>query len=292
MSLASLQKAMGEALLSTKGLGVLAQEKPWQSFLNTPEGQSLSGCDRARLFLYEELLFASVEDTLSSLFPVTYHFLKPEWNSLVEKYRRQFPNRSFQLYHVAQDFPEFVQGLSGYMKKYPFLWDLALYEWLEIEVLNQEDDPLPSDLQPGFPAEPSMLSVFMPVLNPIRRQHTFQYPIPAILTEASRREEVGQGFDAFTLDGQPVQPIETTMLIYRDPETFKARFFNLTPLTGALIEVMAEHQSYEVSFKLIHTSVEALAQVPYETLAQQGIGLLNQCFQQKILLGSVPTDFC
>jgi hypothetical protein len=292
MSLASLQMAMGEALLSSKGLGILSQEKPWQSFLKTPDGQPLSGCDRARLFLYEELLFASVEDTLSSLFPVTVHFLKPEWHALVEKYRRQFPNSSFQLYHVARDFPEFVQGLSHYMKKYPFLWDLALYEWLEIEVLNQEDEPLPSDLQLGFPAEASMLPVFMPVLNPIRRQHTFEYPIPAILTEASRREEVGQGFDSFSIDGKPVQPAETTMLIYRDSETFKARFFNLTPLTGAMIVVMAEHQSYEVSFQTLHTSVPALAQVPYETLAQQGIGLLNQCFQQKILLGSVPTDFC
>jgi hypothetical protein len=282
MSLTEIQSAMGAALLETVGHDVLNTPESWEKFTRSEHGKFLAGAPRERLYLYEELLFASVEDTLGSLYPYTKRFLEDEgWYPLVEQYRRSYPNRSYQLYRAAEHFPGFLSQQAHLLKKYPFLVDLAYYEWDEIEILNAPDEPRPPDFQLGFPDSVEGLSYWSPLSNPARRLRTFGYHVPELLEYLKTVETISPA--KFKIAPKPSE-----ILIYRDSEQLSARFFLLTPLTAKFIAKMVPGVTYYEIFQSLQVEEPALQAMPLEQILTQGLGLIQQCFQQNIILGSVP----
>lgn len=282
MQLTEIQSAMGVTLLEKAGLNVLDTNPSWAKHLKTDHAKVLDGMPRDRLYLYEELLFASVEDTLASLYPYTKRFLEDEgWYKRVEVYRRLYPNRSYQLYRVAESFPKFLAEQSDLKKKFPFLSDLAYYEWYEIEVLNESDEPLPPNFQLGFPDSVEGMSYFAPVANSARRLHSYRYHIPELIEHLKTVEKINAA--KFKLPEKP-----SDIIIYRDSDTLSARFFMLTPLTGKFIAKLGPPLTYYEIFKALKEEEPMLQNLSLEQILPQGLGLIQQCFQQNIILGSVP----
>lgn len=280
MQLSQIQKAMGTILLEKEGLGILNAVPQWDAFLKTEQGSVVQGISRERLQLYEELLFASVEDTLGSLYPHTKRFLEKDWYKLIENYRRVYPNRSYQLYKVAEDFPRFVSEQKAYTRQYPYLEDIAHYEWLEMEVLNAEDEPLPDSMEAGFPQTTEGLEYWGPIANPIKRLRTFQYEVPQLLEQLKDLEE------------KPLKKINfkkgaVAILIYRDMETCQARFFQMAPLTAQFIQQLKPGRTYLEIFTALREENPALQALALEQILPQGLNLIHQCFEANIILGSV-----
>jgi hypothetical protein len=280
---ASLQQAMGQVLLHLPGHEVLGSDEAWEAYLATDAGKIFQGVPRESLYLYEELLYYSVEDTLSSLFPHAQKFLTAHWHSWVEKFRRTYPNSSFQLYRSAEKFPLFISQQPELMERFPFLLDLATYEWLEIDVLNDPDPVSKEDsFELGFPQSPEHFEDWSPVVNTARRIQSFQYNIPAFLESLKDMEED----EILAIRGLPSSPSD--ILIYRDSENFQARFFQLTPLTTQLLLNLHGDLSYKDAFVALQKNTPALQKMALSALMAQGLGLLNQCFASNILLGSRP----
>jgi hypothetical protein len=101
------------------------------------------------LALYQELLSGTVLETMQGIYPHTYRLLSQNgekesaWKALIEQYRRQNPNASYKLSGAAQSFPAFLATQQNQIEIFPFLSDLARYEWLELEMLQCPDE-LPS----------------------------------------------------------------------------------------------------------------------------------------------------
>lgn len=277
MSLRDWQSQLGQALLLPEPPGLC-------------RFSALQGIEGPKLSLYEELLFNTVAETLQSIYPYSYRLISDEgqndadWLALVEQYRRAYPNQSYKLMGAVSAFPAFLAEQVVWVQKFPFLPDLALYEWLEMQVLNLPDAPPEQTLHATVP-EPDTWDVYAPLWNPARQLHPFQFHVPEIL-EALHQDWHDDGLNRSVSDILP-KPVD--ILIYRDPQTLEARFFCLNTLTAQLLNISSQpNQSYGRALIELQSGLPALQAVPMDIIRQQAYGLFANCLQNGMLLGSIP----
>ncbi len=293
-SVKELQQQLGTALLTMDGHNVLNDEASWTAFTQTPQGQHLAGIPREGLYLYEELLRGGIFSTMNNIFPYTARFFSnAQWVHLAEVYRRIYPNTSFQLYRSMEAFPEFLEtmasnpavtcrhNLNEVGDKFPFLADLAWYEGIEVTVQNAPDIVFPQSFEPGVPDSANELGQWKPVWNSARHLKSFIYPVPEILRQMDMTED-----EQLTIFSK-VKPAPSDILIYRDPETLKARFFRLNPLTSAFMSTSEKSSSYLKTLETLQKTMPELEAIPKEKLFEEGLKLLNQCYSLGVLSGSV-----
>ena len=272
MSLHEWQSQLGQALL--------LPEPPVLCQLT-----ALQGIEGRRIALYEELLFNTVAETLQSIYPYSYRLIsehgerEAKWLALVEQYRRAFPNQSYKLMGAVSSFSEFLSEQSDLVATMPFLPEVALYEWLEMVVLNLPDTPVERNWSAAIPPLDDW-EAYTPVWNPARCLQAFQFHVPEILDDLNRE---GSALDVTALSTKSVD-----IMIYRDPHTLEARFFCLNPLTAQLLSISAQaNQSYVQALERLQQAMPGLQSIPTEVLWQQAQGLLEKCLHQGLLLGSV-----
>jgi hypothetical protein len=249
-----------------------------------PSLSSLQGVESHRVALYEELLFNTVLETLQNIYPYTYQLLSQQgekegtWLALAEQYRRDYPNQSYKLMGAVCHFPDFLATQTKWMKQYPYLKDLALYEWLEMVVLNLPNMSESIDLPGSLPDLPVWRN-YKPVWNSARQLHSFSFHVPEILEFLNRKT---QTIDRLVVEKKPVD-----ILIYRDPQTLQARFFCLNALTAQLICQSGQLEwSYQDAIESLQEGLPALHAVPLDVILQQASNLFQTCLANGILLGS------
>ncbi len=168
-----------------------------------------------RIGLYRQLVHNSFLDVLTSIYPNTYELLKKDWNNLLHQYIEEYPPKSPILNKVVEHFPEFLQKQKNILKKYPFISELAKYEWIELEVYEK-------DTEVNLKFNNKILS-----LNPAHVICKFQYPISNIVELIKNKKFLSS-----------IQKKETNMIIYRDPKDFSVRFFELSSSTLQYIELL------------------------------------------------------
>jgi hypothetical protein len=259
---------------------------------------ALQGIDASRLALYRELMHNTVRDTLESIYPFTVQLLKhgspshadeykeglESWASLAECFRRSCPNLSPKLTGAVENFPRFLAGEAVWMSIYPFLSELADYEWLEMQVLNMPDAPTIVNTPSETPV-PSDFENFYPVWNQARLLQRFEFPIPEIINALQALTDEEHSLDHLSDAPQP-----TDMLFYRDPETLQVRFFVLNELTRSLIELSAEQPtlSYAALLQELQSRMPALQALPSEIIMEQAAKLFQNCLSLGLLFGSHP----
>jgi hypothetical protein len=270
MSLIEWQRHLSQAL-------VLPNSPPWG------ELSSLQGIESQRIALYQELMFNTVLETMQNIYPFTYQLISNNgkddatWNDLAEAYRRTHPNVSYKLLGAVEAFPQFIAGQAKWMKRYPFLNELALYEWLEVHVLNLPDAHSEIDLVGALP-ELSEFQSYKPVWNEARVLQHFEFPIPDIIAALQAEPDV-----PFSVAPQAVD-----VLIYRDPETLEARFFCLNGITSALIQISTTQPdgSYTQVLQQLKAATPVLQTMSLEVIMTQAAQLFQNCLSIGLLLGS------
>jgi len=143
--LLALQRAMTDLLLDTEGRRV---------FSETPEAFAAArGLDAAdqrafarhqrRLLVYRELVQGALEDPLPDCFPYTHQILDEAgaWADCVQAF---IAARAVQSPYFRDINPTFVAWLaeSGWgQERWPFLLQLAHYEYIELDVLRWPEAP-------------------------------------------------------------------------------------------------------------------------------------------------------
>jgi len=315
MSLKALQEAMGALLLQPEGAQVLQDDAQWQDFLKQDSSKALKRLSRTRLVLYEELLLNTVQDTLGRIHPycrtVLEDLLGIDWLATADAYRRQHPNPSFQLHNAVSEFSAFLaaaygkaqpskpsakmtasimQNLHGAVRQFPFLPELARYEWLEVVVCQEPDQKASPTLQPDIPLDVHRLDRVRPYWNPHLRLQQFDYPIPAIISLISETPPA-----ALKTSLAHVQPEPAQILIYRDPATLKARYFQLNPASAALLIKLINlslpgKQPYLWQLRNLKQQEPLFRDIPDTAFYPQALQMLVHCQQAGILLGSLPAE--
>jgi len=166
-----------------------------------------------RLKIYKELVKNSFDSLFTSIYPHTYKLIKKDWTNIYKKYLKECPPDSPMLNRVAKKLPKFLSKQTDVLKKYPFISELAQFEWLEVEVYERE--------------ETNGKRKSIEQLNPIHEIYKFEYPITKIVNMIDKKQLV-----------KNIKKENLNLIIYRDPKDLKVRLFELAPGTLAYIELL------------------------------------------------------
>ena len=189
-----------------------------------------------RIKIYRSLVKNSFTDLISKIYPLTKQYFNKNWEILISSYIEMYPPNSPILNKVAENFPFFLAKQKEITKKYPFIHELGLYEWLEVEIYEKESVVETSNGKNiGF------------ALNPIHEICKFEYPIPQI----AEKLEAGKSLGKVTKE-------QTSVLIYRDPKTLNVRFNEISTGTLAYLELLKSGFPHEMILMILseHYNIE------------------------------------
>lgn len=176
--------------------------------------------------IYKSLVLSSIKSLLTSIYPLSYKFLGEFWNDLVLGYIEDYPSDSAVFNRAAAKFPEYLAAEKTKSKfSYPaYLAELALYEWLELEIYHYAEE-LEDSSSEGLKDSLKLCPAYI-VCN-------FSFPVTEItqLLHNAQLEEL--------LNAQ-LEPKLEQVLIYRDEESGSVHFLKLAATTAFAIEMIEE----------------------------------------------------
>lgn len=185
--------------------------------LNFVEGLDLR---QDRIHHYRRLVFNITNNALKQAYPVAYRLLSTEqWESLVADFFENHDAQEYRIWLMPKEFYLFVKE-KKYYKTFdiPFLNDLLLFEWIEIEVHTMSDEKFPE-----FKTEGDLWNdVF--VLNPEYKLLELQYPVHTKKTNAITKDDKAYYY----------------LLVYREFNNMSVQFMNLPILFAYVIEQIEE----------------------------------------------------
>lgn len=213
-----------------------------------------------RMTMYRELIFSNVENFLTSNFPVLRKLhTDRQWHALTQDFLLKHRCESPYFSEIPEEFLAYLQNERDNPDDYPFLLELAHYEWVEM-VLSIAQDQVPSNN--GNEVAGKRLA-----LSPLAWPLAYQYPVHTI----------GPGKVPEQPPGQP-----TFLLVYRDLDD-DVNFLLLTPLTFRLLQILQEGESMKAEECLEQLAVE-FGQLGRETVVNNGLDVLQQLAGKHMVL--------
>lgn len=186
-----------------------------------------TGLDKRGAGLYARLINIGHVDVMSSIYPYCSRVLGRQWETVVRDYIKLYPPQHYRLNKTASRFPEYVAGVPSLIKKFPFLSELADYEWVEMDLL--EDRRKIERTSRIELAQPDDFVKSSPIMNPVHVLRSYTYPVAHI----AELVDADQGFR------KKFKPEESYSLIYRHPESHRCRFLELDEKTFKILETAA-----------------------------------------------------
>jgi len=180
-----------------------------------------------RMQVYRDLFFNNVESFLSSNFPVLHSlFTEDTWQKLVQDFFENHPSTTPYFSEIPEEFLLYVQNeRTASETDFPFLLELAHYEWVEM-ALSVSTDVLPTtDTSHQTLQLESTIS-----LSALAWPLVYQYPVHKI-----------------SPDYLPFQAQETPsyLVVYRDRED-EVNFIELAAMSFQLLQPLQERKVINV----------------------------------------------
>lgn len=226
--------------------------------------------DKAGAQLYARLIGYGHEDVLSSIYPYCQKILNRSWEKTIREYVQAFPPVHFHLNTSAKRFPQFLREFCpDLLEKFPYLAELADYEWLEMELL--EVDTAISVTSKTPLNDPQAFVKLGPILNPTLRVHSYKFPIQHIVDLI----EDDKGFR------KKFKPEECHVAMYRDPFSHKVRIVELDANAKLLLSE-ANNSSYA---DLARLCVELNPEMDPQSTVSEVIELIEQFHEINLFVG-------
>lgn len=225
-----------------------------------------AGVNPPRMEVYVQLLFNNVEDFLGSCFPTVRRILDDaQWQGLVRQFYAGHACQTPYFREIAAEFMQWMQAHFDTLplhETYPFLLELAHYEWVEIPLVLEDTD---IHWQPlDTPANGLASRTW--VLNPVMLLQGYQYPVHRI-----------------SADFRPVEPTPTHLALLRNTQG-SVDFVELNAATARLLQLLQDGQDTQ-------TAVAQLAQEMCHPDPAQlmvfALEIVQQLHFQQVLLGTV-----
>jgi len=174
---------------------------------------------------YRRLVYNIIDDILQSGFPLFFEYAKEDiWNEMVNDFFSKHNCQTPQVWKLAGEFYEYACK-ENWKEKYkiPFLDDLLLFEWIEMDIHTMKDEAYPDHKVEGDRQNEVIL------LNPEYRILNTAYPVHTTAPVNISEETKGQYF----------------ILIFRQPETGSVQFMDISVLHALTIEKIERGMSLE-----------------------------------------------
>lgn len=237
-------------------------QKHLASYCKNTASDALPGITPGRLQHYKRLIYNILEDALSSAYPITRDQLSDEeWELMINEFHEEHTCAHPQIFRMPEELIDFADE-KKYTERFnkPWLIDLLLFEWAEIEVHTMEDVTV-------VPAPTSIDFLYSPLLfNPYLMAVRLSYPVHEI-----KKEDISSRNGAFFY------------LIYRQPSG-TVQYMNVNALSFSIVSALME-QDYSLS-ELLEAHLLGREQNEVEQVSQQAVAFLNQLADLGIVWGN------
>jgi len=225
------------------------------------------GIEDRRLQIYRDLFFNNIESLLGTQFPVIKRLKGKDWPELVRRFYAEHKSHTPLFPEIAREFIRYLEDrVDRGEPDWPFLVELAHYEWVELAVAIDEAD---LDALPCEPDGDVVLAA--PVFSPAAWLLQYRFPVQQI------RE-----------DHLPTEaPDQPTFLVVARARDGKVQFTELNALSFKLLELVKDNPGVP-GLELIQALLEALGMEGNAELMASAQDMLHRFHQREILLGTMP----
>ena len=218
-----------------------------------------------RMAIYRRLLFGNVSGFMEKSFPVTRSVLDNDtWNHLIRDYFSQHQAHTPLFPKMPQEFVKYLQQERDNPNDYPFLSELAHYEWtgMSIKFDGREIDFANINREGDY-------TKAIPAMNPLITLMSYQFPV----------QNIDPDHIPETIPEQP-----TFVAVYRN-EHDEVGYIELNPVSARLLD-LAMHNQQKTGLELIQQIVDELQHPNPDVVIQGGLQILNELYDKGIILGT------
>jgi hypothetical protein len=206
---------------------------PMPAVLAEAPTEVLREVDRKGVALYGSLIAYGHHDVMDNVYPYTSALLGAKWESVVEDYLLRFPPEHHNFNRLCARLSQYFSMYGGTLTdKYPFLAELADYEWIELEKM-EEDTSIHV-----YPHEqlvsPEQIITFCPVVNPTVTVRDYKYNVLAIGDELKAGRKLGK-----------IKPERTLVACYRHATEHFGKFAEIGEAAAKIVDMAREPMTYQ-----------------------------------------------
>ena len=219
-----------------------------------------------RMAIYRELFFNNLHSLLSQTFPVLKKLHNAErWRTLVRKFMVRHQAQTPYFLEIPAEFLAFLQNeFEPDEQDFPFLVELAHYEWVELALSVSEED---NDTDNIFPDGDLLQGV--PVRSALCWVFPYKFPVHRINSKY-----------------QPSKPgAQPTILAICRKANDDMDFMELNPVTARLLELIQSNEKL-TGRELLLSLAEEIGYDEPDVLVQHGEEAMQQMRVAEILLGT------
>lgn len=239
------------------------KQREFADYIRDPEQNPVpADVPEQRIAMYRELFFNNIDSFLSGNFPVIRTLLSDEqWFELAQDFYAHHVSHSPYFSEIPEEFLDFLENERDNSNDYPFLLELAHYEWVEMALAISKEEPVirTTDFSDLINAR----AQFSPVASVL----AYSYPVHKISP-------------SFLPTEPPAQP--TCLIVYRD-EQDDVHFMEITLLTYRLLAMIQEQETLLVADCLQQMLAETLHPDP-ALIKTAGLQILTELAERRIII--------
>jgi len=225
------------------------------------------GIEDRRMAIYRDLFFNNLRNLLGSTFPVLRKLSgKERWAKLIREFMARHESQTPYFLEIPKEFLAFLENEheSG-TDDFPFLLELAHYEWVELALSVSTDSNDMTTVDPD-----GDLLAGVPVMSMLAWPLAYQFPVHRISHEF-----------------QPQEPGEqpTYLAIHRSPDN-EISFMELNAVTAGLLDKISNNSGQKTGRELLVGMTDEINFNP-DALVAHGAEALAELRASDILLGTL-----
>ncbi|MBU6450848.1 MAG: putative DNA-binding domain-containing protein [Cyanobacteria bacterium REEB67] len=223
--------------------------------LSNDPGETLSDAsapnfDEKGIELYSSLIEIGRFDLMASIFPIIHKLLGKNFKECALDYFAATPPRHYNLNRAAEKFGLYLaEHCPKLIRRYPFLAELADYEWIELLVLEQVEADVSTkvkiksksadernkteNISDGDAAQAAQFASLSPVLTSAIAARNYHFDIPAIALAIKEGEKL-------TVEAVKACAAPVGVIVFRDASTLEARFLEVGDVAMQLLQLMLD----------------------------------------------------
>ena len=225
------------------------------------------GIEDRRMAIYRDLFFNNLRNLLGSTFPVLRKLSgKERWAKLIREFMARHESQTPYFLEIPKEFLAFLENEHVQDDRdFPFLLELAHYEWVELALSVSTDS---DDLTAVDPDGDLLDGV--PVMSILAWPLAYRFPVHRISQE-------------YQPQGPGEQP--TYLAIYRDPAN-EISFMELNAVTAGLLDKISNNDEQKTGRELL-ADLAGEINFDADALVEHGAKALAELRAADILLGTV-----
>lgn len=197
-----------------------AKQDEFARYIRDPDNQPPpADVKPERMLMYRELIYNNIEGFMAGNFPVIRKIMDDQqWRALIHDFILAHRAHTPYFAEIAEEFLDYLENERKHHNDFPFLPELAHYEWVELALSVAADERVAGTQKPAI-NEDGLLR-----LSPLAWLLLYRFPVHRISPDFLPQEA-------------PEQP--TSLIAYRDHND-EVKFMDINPFTYRLLAIIHE----------------------------------------------------